>query len=324
MRHLPVLLIILAFFISGCNKAPEEEAGNYEVTPGGYDSTIIQVTPGLYDSTIIVDGLTRSFCYYIPTDFSFENHSSLTMVLHGMTQTGPDILGTIFSSVGSDVDKTNSIIVFPTALFGHWNDRMGGVFPSTDTINDVKFLTSLIDYFISGFNCNPDRIYFMGFSNGGMMTYRMSCEIPEKIRAIAPFISMMGEAASKQTTQSPPVPVFITNGTVDPIMLWNGGVVGTSTVPLLGVLLSNEENVTYWVNRNHANQIPDTTFIPDYFSGDSSTVVSYHYSGVNEVVFNKVINGGHFVPVLRDTIIVPTFNCDFESVKAAWVFLHNH
>ncbi|MEI7980685.1 MAG: hypothetical protein WCI71_03470 [Bacteroidota bacterium] len=312
MKHLPVFLLLIIILFNGCSKTPEEDPGKEPVTAG------------MHDSVMVIDGMKRSFLYYIPPAFSADNRPALTIVLHGMTQTGYDIIGTIFTSVGPDVDSINNIIVCPTAFSGHWNDRMGGIFPSTDTVDDVKFLSNLIDFFISEFRCNPKAVYVMGFSNGGMMTYRLSCDIPQKIRAIASFISMIGVVASQHTSEAPPLPVFITNGTADPIMLWNGGVVGTPAVPLLGVLLSNDDNVTYWLKRNQTYKTADITYLPDYCPGDSSRVVSYHYGGENEVVFNKVINGGHFAPVLRDRPIVPTFNCDFESVRSAWIFLHNH
>ena len=312
MKRLPVYFIFLVLLAAGCSKKTQDGTSEN------------QVKPGMYDSDILIDGIKRTFRYYIPTSYNSGLQPRLTFVLHGMTQTGPDIMGSVFDLIGPEADTLNSIIITPTALYGHWNDRMGGVFPSTDTIDDVKFLTTLIGYFVARFNVDPDGIYFMGFSNGGMMTYRMACEIPDRINAIAPFISMMGTAAADLTRDSAPVPVFITNGTVDPIMKWDGGIVGTSTVPVLGVLLSNVDNVAYWVNRNHADQVPDTIYIPDYCRGDSCTVVSYQYSGENEVIFNKVINGGHFTPKLSAIPVVPTYNCDYESVVEAWNFLHRH
>ncbi len=312
MKYLPVFLVLIVVFLANCSKRVDDSV------------TTREIHSGMYDSVIIIDGLKRTFRYYIPPAYSFHWQPSLTMVLHGMTQTGLDIIGTVLINTGDEADKTNSIIVFPTALYGHWNDRMGGLFPATDTIDDVKFLTSLIDFFIHDFNCNPEKIYIMGFSNGGMMAYRMGCDVADKISAIAPFISMMGEEASFQTTNSAPVPVFITNGTADPVMPWNGGVASTETTPRIGILLSNDDNIAYWVNRNATFPVPEITCLADFCPGDSCRILSYHYHGENDIVFNKVINGGHFPPIRSETPIIPTYNCDYNSVLSAWNFLQRH
>lgn len=312
MKRLPVFIILSLLVFMGCRKANPDSV------------TAPEIQPGIYDSVIAIDGLPRTFRFYVPAVFFIQNQPSLTLVLHGMTQTGLDILGTILINAGGQADKTNSIIVCPTALYGHWNDKMGGVFPATDTIDDVQFLTSLIDFFIHGYHCNPEKIYLMGFSNGGMMAYRMGCDVAEKISAIAPFISMMGEEASFQTANHPPIPVFITNGTADPVMPWNGGVAATETVPRIGVLLSNDDNIAYWVKRNATFPAPDITYVADYCPGDGCQVIRYHYQGEHDIVFNKVVNGGHFSPVLSETPIVPSYNCDYNSVLSAWLFLHGH
>jgi hypothetical protein len=95
--------------------------------------------------------------------------------------------------------------------------------PLTDNIDDVGYLSSLIDLFIRDFNGDPKRVYFSGSSNGGMMTYRLSCDIPEKIRAIAPFVSTISPGVAREFANAKPIPIIITSGTADSVIKWNGG-----------------------------------------------------------------------------------------------------
>ncbi len=52
--------------------------------------------------------------------------------------------------------------------------------------DDVRFLSALIDALSAEFHIDPSRIFVTGFANGAAMTYRLACERPGKIAAIAP------------------------------------------------------------------------------------------------------------------------------------------
>jgi polyhydroxybutyrate depolymerase len=51
--------------------------------------------------------------------------------------------------------------------------------------NDVKFISRLIDSIENQFMVDKSRVWAVGFSNGGMMAYRLACEIPDQITGIA-------------------------------------------------------------------------------------------------------------------------------------------
>jgi len=86
----------------------------------------------------------------------------------------------------------------------------------------VKFISTLIDKLVSDYNVDPKKIYLTGMSNGGMMAYRLACEIPEKIAAIAPVsCSMMVE---KPCNPSRPMPVLHIHSVRDTKIPYYGGV----------------------------------------------------------------------------------------------------
>jgi polyhydroxybutyrate depolymerase len=52
--------------------------------------------------------------------------------------------------------------------------------------DDVGFVEALLDDLAERTRIDPDRVYATGHSNGGMISYRLATEIPERFAAIAP------------------------------------------------------------------------------------------------------------------------------------------
>jgi pimeloyl-ACP methyl ester carboxylesterase len=51
---------------------------------------------------------------------------------------------------------------------------------------DVNFILAIIDSMANRYDIDRDRVYATGFSMGGMMSWYLSCKIPDKIAAIVP------------------------------------------------------------------------------------------------------------------------------------------
>lgn len=101
-----------------------------------------------------------------------------------------------------------------------------------NNIDDVKFISLLIDKLLAGYKINPKKVYATGHSNGGMLSYRLACEISSKIAAIAPNGCTMVVAACNP---SRPVPVLHMHSVLDTKVPYQGGSgsgVGTSTIHL--------------------------------------------------------------------------------------------
>jgi poly(3-hydroxybutyrate) depolymerase len=60
------------------------------------------------------------------------------------------------------------------------------------TIDDVAYVSAAIDVLVSGFNVDPDNVFVFGWSKGGAMAYRLSCELGSKIKGVVPYNGMMG------------------------------------------------------------------------------------------------------------------------------------
>jgi polyhydroxybutyrate depolymerase len=278
---------------------------------------------GLHTDSMSYGGLQRKYIYYIPS--GIENTAKVPVVffLHGMgasAQIGVNVLGPQYHA---RAERDKAIVVYPDATSKHWNDKLGGSYPLTDNIDDVGYLSSLIDLFIKDFNADPKRVYFSGSSNGGMMTYRLSCDIPEKIRAIAPFVSTISTTVAKEFANAKPIPIIITNGTADSVIKWAGGPIKVTRTP---EILSGDDNVAYWVARNGAKKKAKVSRLPDIEPGDNSTVEIQHYKGKNDVILYKIIGGAHTHPTLRapGKALVKGLNMDYNSFERVWDFMMSY
>lgn len=278
------------------------------------------IEQGLHTDSILYDGLKRKYMYFIPSGIESNAKVPVVFFLHGMgasAQIGVNVLGPQYHA---RAERDKAIVVYPEATSKHWNDKLGGTYPLTDHVDDVAYLSHLIDLFIKDFKVDPKRVYFSGSSNGGMMTYRLSCDIPHKIRAIAPFISTISKQVAQEFAKAKPLPIIITSGTADSVIKWSGGPIKVTGTP---EILSGDANVAYWVERNGAKKKAKVSYLADIEPEDNSTVEIQHYTGKNDVILYKIIGGAHTHPRLRaqGKELVKGLNMDYNSFERVWDFM---
>ncbi len=139
------------------------------------------------------------------------------------------------------------VVVYPEAEDGHWND--GRPIDLVSGIDDVGFLIGLIDDLVAEGRTDPDRVFILGASNGGMMTLRMICEHPDRFAAAAIVIANE-PAAPTYDCSNGPVPVLFMHGTEDQLMPFAGGEVAPGSKEDHGAVLSAAETVDRWVGAN--------------------------------------------------------------------------
>ena len=97
----------------------------------------------------------------------------------------------------------------------------------SEAVKDVTFISDLIDQLSAEYNIDPARIYANGISNGGGMSFLLSCRLSERIAA---FGSVAGAYNTPWAACNPsrPVPAILFHGTADPIVPYQGGPAGPS------------------------------------------------------------------------------------------------
>jgi len=179
------------------------------------------------DGSITVDGLSRTYTLHLPPNYEEGNDFSLVIAMHGGGGNGGQFESS--SKLSQKADAAKFIVVYPNGVKGNgllkaqtWNAGGCCDYARDHNINDVKFISQLIDHLVANYKINPKKVYATGHSNGGMMAYRLACELSGKIAAIAPNSSTM--VVTQPCNASRAVPILHMHSVLDSNVPYTGGV----------------------------------------------------------------------------------------------------
>ena len=172
------------------------------------------------------DGRVRSYHLYVPSDLP-TGPVPLLIALHGGTGSGTQFRR---SSGFDELAEANGfLVVFPDGvglgadgdLFRTWNGGYCCGSAMKQDVDDVGFIDALIDDIVGEYDVDASRIFAAGHSNGGIMAYRLACELSDRIVAIG---LQAGSLGINECEPSQPVSVFHLHGTDDENHPIEGGV----------------------------------------------------------------------------------------------------
>lgn len=175
-----------------------------------------------YDS-IYFDGMQRTFQLHLPTNYSSDSSLALIIAMHGGFGNGPQL--ETQSQLSDKADAENFIVVYPEGMpsllnIRTWNAGVCCGFASDNNIDDVGFISALIDTLLADYAIDSQRIYATGMSNGGFMSYRLACELSDKIAAIAPVAASM---TLSDCSESSGLPIIHFHSYLDSNIPYDGG-----------------------------------------------------------------------------------------------------
>ena len=312
-----VLVSLLLFLLSATGCARNINADS--VIPSGIEL-----------KTIVIGGAERRYYLHLPPAYKSSARLPLVLVLHGGGK-GDGLAPEKYLGFTHLADQEGFVVVYPNGVDAHWNDGRGVTYRGASDIgvDDVRFISKLIDHLVEAYKVDSKRVYLTGISNGGMMTLRLGCEISSKIAAIAPVVASIPKNIIGTCKPDAPLPVLLINGTDDPLVPYNGGYVHFFRKEM-GEVVSTEETVSFWVRRNRCNTTPDVKDMPDRDPGDHSkvTVTTYTNPGNEcEVVLYTINGGGHTLPgsgMPDRPWILGRKNNDFNGAMVIWDFFKRH
>ncbi|MGZ3921603.1 MAG: extracellular catalytic domain type 1 short-chain-length polyhydroxyalkanoate depolymerase [Bacteroidia bacterium] len=265
----------------------------------------------IYDS-ILSGGMQRKFRLYVPNSYSANTAVPLVLNLHGYTSNSQQQL--LYTNFLPIADTAKFIIVHPDGTFSngaqYWNAGFGG------TVNDVQFLSSLIDSIKASYNIDLNSVYSCGMSNGGIMSYYLACNLSNRIAAIASVTGDMLQAWYNAVPNPPrPFPIMEIHGTGDGTVPYNGD---ATFAPI-------DSTVKKWRQYNNCNSTASITNVPDINTSDGCTAVNYRYYGGTsgaEVELYKIIGGSHSWPGAYP--YVANTNEDFNASVQIWRFFRKY
>ncbi len=108
-----------------------------------------------------------------------------------------------------------AILVFPAGYDRSWNAGACCGAAQRAGINDVGFLAAIAHQVTaSQAGAAPDRVYLVGYSNGGRLAYRMACVDPGAFAGVAAVEAVPVVACAR----TDPVPIMIVASQRDPLL----------------------------------------------------------------------------------------------------------
>ena len=224
----------------------------------------------------------------------------LLLVLHGGGGKPEGMVSLTKGRFNERADGAGFYVAYPEGLRRSWNDFRNDEisYAHREKIDDAGFLSALIDRIAADYPIDRNRVFATGISNGGFMSYRLACQLSDRIRGIAAVAATHPADQEGKCAPSRPMDIMIINGTGDPIVPYNGG-----EVELLGSrrgrVVSTDDTVRFWTAFNRCPGNPSVQDLPAGDADDSTRVRKISYgpcSGGTRVVLFRVEGGGHAWP----------------------------
>lgn len=321
MKPLPVLVAVGAAFAAfSCVGAASEIAGataTRGVAPNGAAIKHAVTAKGkkIQGRIRTPDGRLRTYRLYVPRSLT-KRAAPLLVALHGR---GGSAMGFENMSGFDAIAETNRfLVVYPNGTFS--SDEVGGrvwnaggccgtAQQSLDNVNDVRFISLLIDKIESDYNVNQKRVFAAGHSNGAMMGFRLACQLSNKIVAVG---VQSGTLFVNKCRYKKPVAVLEIHGTADAFVPIEGGEGPSDPAPV--DFPPPRDGLKKLAASNHCQMGTLTSTDPD--NPDLSYEVWQHCKFGAIVRWIKVDGAGH--------AWMPSSSATFHSSAAIWAFLAVH
>jgi len=259
-------------------------------------SALEPIVPGDYEESITVDGFDRTYLLHIPLGFEAAIQYPLVLVLSASKATSIANISQ-FSRVA---DENGFIVAYPENIYGAWAFGLGTTDAEINGVDDVNFIRTLVGRLFAEFNINKDSIFAVGNSNGGMMAYRLGCELPHIFGAVASVAGNIAEPL--RDTCSPQQTSLVTVfGTDDQSVPFEGGVLPKH--PDLGSVLSTADSLRIYSKANGCSTNPKIEFLP-ILVDDGTEVEKQTFTPCTsgaEVIGYIIHGGGHKWPPVQGT-----------------------
>ncbi len=297
-RRLFTFVAVLALATLGCRAAEQAAITEDEPTPTVEISQ--DLLPGDYDLTVTNGDDSRQVIVHLPPDYNGETELPLIIVLHGGGGRASQIQRA--SRMDAAADEYGFIAVYPNgsgpleeALFT-WNTGHCCGYALEHEVDDVAFLTVLIDSMLGHFAVDLERVFVTGISNGGMMSYRAAADLSQRIAGIAPVAGTIGGSPPDSDTSyvipqpSQPVAVIAFHGLNDQHVLYDGGV-GPDSVEPGRFDVSVADSIGFWVAANGCAPDPEVETL-----AEDNIIIERYQGCAAPVVLVTIVDGGHAWP----------------------------
>ncbi len=136
------------------------------------------------------DGRQRHYRLYVPTTIRAGQAAPLLIALHGGLGSSEQFA--VNSGFDELAESNGFIVVYPDGIraipdrpgLQTWNGGYCCGPAVRQNVDDVGFIRMLINLLEARFDIDANRVFATGHSNGAIMSYRLACELSDRIVAI--------------------------------------------------------------------------------------------------------------------------------------------
>jgi polyhydroxybutyrate depolymerase len=277
-------------------------SGTLKYTYPKINGTVVSTPVGAttYTATIMSGGVARSYDVMRPDPAPASAPALLLLHPNG---TSAEAM-TNLTIVAPFVATQGFWAVMPSAQNGKWNDD-----PSNSSDDDVQFISALISLLTTQ-GVDASRVYASGYSNGGFMSERLACELPNQIAAFGIDAATLRSGLAQACTPTVQRPKLYILGTNDPIVPYDG----------VANLYSALNTMAFWVAKQGCGGMVASS-IPN-IANDNTTVQLNNYTGctAGQALKLYTVNGGGHAWPGGLTQEVGTTSQDINATGLIWSF----
>lgn len=225
----------------------------------------VRLGPGTHELRMRHGGAERKAIVHVPPGLADDRPAALVLALHGGGGHAEFMADEARYGLRGKADRAGFVVVFPN---GHsrfpggrlatWN--AGGCCGAARDrgVDDVGFLRAVVAEVQQRRAIDPQRIFAVGMSNGGMMAHLLGCEAADLFRAVA---AVAGTDATLRCQPARPVSVLLLHARDDTHVLYEGGTGPDAFRDRDKVMdfVSVPETVERWRRRNACSAPPRRT-----------------------------------------------------------------
>lgn len=276
------------------------------------------------EKEIMVGNLNRKYIDYIPN--SIPDNSPVVLVFHGSGSSASEFRKTMGPTLERMADEKKFILVYLSGFEGHFNDcrKKASYSAKLNNIDDIAFTRAILNKIKAERNIKNSKIFALGYSNGGQMTYRLAMEAPELLSGIIAISANIPAPENMDcfVNDSYEPSVAIIQGTSDPINPTIGGEVTIGGKDSRGKVLSTKESAEWFVSRYGIENSPEFANISQKRNLSASKQV---WEGKSSKIVLILLEGaGHTIPqefFPFSMALGPTYQ-DNSILEYTWDFLN--
>lgn len=164
---------------------------------------------------------SRRFRIHVPRNYDDTRAVGVVLAFHGYGGSAAGMEGgSVFSTLA---DQQDFLALYPQGLLNKQTHKpfWAEIGPIDYGVDDVLFVSDILNDVQQKYCIDARRIYATGFSNGGGVTNLLACRLAGRIAAFAP-LSANAYAIPGGCHPGRPVPLLDMHGTADPLLPYNG------------------------------------------------------------------------------------------------------